>query len=112
MEVKYFPTKELRIYSIDRREVGDLAWCSITMGSNRLFWIEGYVICLEVHDEAFKYEVEKGFFPINQVCYAKLPEYVRIYDVEKGARIPLVNVSDMKVFKKILEKIKEIEAST
>ncbi len=111
MEIKYLPTREIRIYSIDKRKASELAWCSITMGANKLFWIDGYVICLEIHDDAFKYEVEKGFFPINQICFAAFPEYTRIFDVEKGARIPLINVSDMKIFKKILNKIKEIERS-
>ena len=111
MEIKYLPTKEIRIFCIDKRDPADLAWCAIATGSNKLFWIDGYLICLEIHDDAFKYEVEKGFFPINQLCYAKFPKYVRIYDVEKGARIPLINVSDMKVFRKIVEKIKELERS-
>lgn len=112
LKIKIIPTKEIRIYSVDKRDIGELGWCAFTTGSNRLFWIDGYVICMEIHDDAFKYEIENNFFPINKLCYAKLPTYVRIMDVEKGARLPLINVSDMLLFKKILEKIKEIESTS
>ena len=111
MEIKYTPTKEIRIFSIDERKLDDLAWCAIVSGSNKLYWIDGFVICMEIHDDAFKYEVERDFFPINQLCYAKLPEYTRVYEVAKGARIPVVDVSSMSLFKRIIETIKTLKSS-
>ena len=106
MEIKYTPVKEIRILSIDERKLENLAWCAIVSGSNKLYWVDGFVICMEIHDDAFKYEIERSFFPINQLCYAKMPEYTRFYEAAKGAQIPIVDVSDMSLFKKIIRTIK------
>jgi hypothetical protein len=35
------------------------------------------------------------------------PKYEKIYEVDKSLQIPIVNVSDMKIFKNILKAIKE-----
>ena len=102
IKATYVPTRKLRILSLDKRPLEDLIWCAITSGSHKLYWIGGYVICTEVYEEAFKYEVEKGEFPISQVCYSELPKYERMLELEKGSRIPLVKVEGHSDIKKIM----------
>ncbi len=108
IEVRLDVTKDVRIYGIDKRKVEDLVWCAITAGVTRLFWIDGYLICAEVYEKAFEFEVKERFFPISQVCYARFPEYRQKYEVP-GASIPIVDVSDMAIYKAILKVIKEHE---
>jgi len=64
---------------------------------------------MEVFEKCFEYEVKEGFFPIIQICYTKYPKYEKFYEVEKGAQIPIVNVSDMRLYKEIVKKIIEKE---
>ena len=107
MEVSYIPTKRLKVLGMDRRSVENLAWCAATYGVNRLFWIDGYLLCAEVYERSFEREIESGEFTITHVCYAKFPKYYRIFEVDKGTHIPIVNVSDMKMFNSLLQLIKE-----
>lgn len=111
MDVEFSPTKKIKILSVDRREVEDLVWCAVTSGSHKLYWINGYLICTEVHDEAFKYEIEEGVFPISQLCYASLPNYTKMYEAEKGARIPVVRVTGMRIFEALVKKLKSGEGA-
>lgn len=109
MEIKITPTKDVRILGIDKRDLEKLAWCSVTSGVGRLFWIDGYLICMEVYEKAFEYEAEKGFFPISQLCYTKLQNYAPVYDVGRGTQLPVTDVSDMRLYRAILCTIKAHE---
>ncbi|MFQ6075903.1 MAG: hypothetical protein ACE5Z5_07200 [Candidatus Bathyarchaeia archaeon] len=106
MEVKVTPTKDIRILGLDERSLTNLLWCALSYRLDRLFWVDGYLLCLEVYEKAFEYEVKEGIFPISQVCYTKLPKYVKVYEVEKGAQIPIVDVSEMKLYREIVKAIK------
>lgn len=109
MDVEIAPTKKLLILGVDKRELENLAWCAITYGVNRLFWVDGYVICVEVYEKSFDHEIKKRVFPISQVCYARFPEYTKTYEAKKGAQIPIVNVSDMRIYRHILEAVLKAE---
>lgn len=102
MDVEIAPTRKICILGLDKRSVGDIAWCAATYGVNRLYWVDGYILCLEVYEKSFEHELKKREFPISQICYAKFPKYEKIYEVDKSLQIPLVNVSDMKIFQNIL----------
>ncbi|MGQ9506463.1 MAG: hypothetical protein ACUVTB_01230 [Candidatus Bathycorpusculaceae bacterium] len=103
MDVEIVPTRKITVLGLDKRSVGDVAWCATTYGVNRLYWINGYVLCLEVYEKSFEHELKKREFPISQICYAEFPKYEKIYEVEKSLQIPLVNVSDMQIFQSILK---------
>ncbi len=107
MEIEIAPTKKLVVLGVDQRLFENLVWCSSTYGNNRLFWIDGYLLCVEVFDKSFEYEIKHRMFPISQICYVRFPRYSKFYEVEKGVQIPIVNVSDMRLFKKLLKTILE-----
>ncbi|MCS7124278.1 MAG: hypothetical protein NZ932_02530 [Candidatus Bathyarchaeota archaeon] len=107
MEVEISPTKKVTVLGLDKRNVGDIAWCATTYGVNRLYWIDGYLLCLEVYEKSFEHELKNREFPISQICYTTFPKYEKIYEVDKSLQIPIVNVSDMRIFKNLLEAIKE-----
>ncbi|MEM2104231.1 MAG: hypothetical protein QW717_05005 [Candidatus Bathyarchaeia archaeon] len=107
MNVEIATTKKITILGLDKRAVCDIAWCATTYGANRLYWIDGYLLCLEVYEKSFEHELKNKEFPISQICYAELPKYEKIFEVDKSLQIPIVNVSDMKIFKNILKAIKE-----
>jgi len=109
MDVEISPTRKINILGLDKRSVSDIAWCATTYGVNRLYWIEGYLLCLEVYEKSFEHELKKREFPISQICYAQFPKYEKIYEIDKSLQIPLVNVSDMKIFKSILTAILNTE---
>jgi len=109
MDVEISPTRKINILGLDKRSVSDIAWCATTYGVNRLYWIEGYLLCLEVYEKSFEHELKKREFPISQICYAQFPKYEKIYEVDKSLQTPLVNVSDMKIFKSILTAILNTE---
>ena len=109
MKVSVTPTREIRILGLDERSIKNLLWCSLSFRMDRLFWADGYLFCLEVYDKALDYEVEKGFFPISQVCYVKFPNYVKYYEVERGTKLPIVDVSDMLFYREIVKEIKSQE---
>lgn len=105
MDIEIVPTKKIKVLGVDKRSVEDLAWCATTYGINRLFWVDGYLLCVEVYEASFEREMESKEFPISQVCYASFPKYVRVYEVEKGMQIPIVKASDMKIFSNLMKAI-------
>ncbi len=107
MEVEICSTKKVRVLGLDKRSVSHLAWCATTYGANRLYWIDGYLLCLEVYEKSFEHELKTREFPISQICYAEFPKYEKVYEVEKNLQIPIVNVAEMKIFKGLLKVIKE-----
>ena len=107
--VKVSPTKTLKILGLDRRDPDKIVWCAATAGINQLFWIDGYLLCLEVYESSYDHEVEKGVFPISQICYAPLQKYIQIYDLGRGVQLPVVDVSDMEIYKAVLKTVKKRE---
>lgn len=105
MDVKIAPTRKISVLGLDKRSVKDMAWCAATYGMNRLYWVDGYLLCLEVYEKSIEYEIKNKVLPISHVCYAEFPKYERIFEVDKSFQIPIVNVSDMKIFKSILRAI-------
>ena len=87
--------------------MSNVAYCAATFGMSRLYWIDGYLLCLEVYEKSFEYELKKKEFPVSQICYAEFPKYEKILEIDKSFQIPLVNVSDMKIFQSILKAILE-----
>jgi len=109
MDVEITPTNKINILGLDNRSVNNVAWCAATYGTNRLYGINGYLLCLEVYEKSFEHELKNKEFPISQVCYAKFPKYEKIYEIDKSFQIPVVDVSDMKLFQSILKAILEHE---
>ncbi|MCS7115376.1 MAG: hypothetical protein RMJ15_07920 [Nitrososphaerota archaeon] len=107
MDVEISTTKKVRVLGLDKRSVGDIAWCATTYGANRLYWVDGHLLCLEVYEKSFEQELKNKEFPISQICYAEFPRYEKIYEVDKSLQIPVVNVSDMKIFRSLLRAILE-----
>lgn len=105
MDIEIVPTKKITVLGVDKRSVEDLAWCATTYGINRLFWVDGHLICVEVYEASFEHEMEYKEFPISQVCYASCPKYAKVYEVEKGMQIPIVKASDMKIFSNLIKAI-------
>lgn len=105
MKIDVKPTKRIIILGLDERKPRDLGFCAITFGASRLFWIKGYILCLEVYEKSLEYEIERGKFYINHLCYAKFPKYSKILEVERGMQIPVVNVSDMQIYREIIKAI-------
>lgn len=109
MEVNIAPTRKVTILGLDKRSLKNIAWCAATFGVNRLYWIGGYVLCLEVYEKAFEHELKKQEFPVSQVCYAEFPKYEKLYEIDKSFQIPVADVSDMQLFQGILKAILEHE---
>jgi hypothetical protein len=109
MDVEIAPTKKVNVLGLDSRSVNNIAWCAATYGANRLYWIDGYLLCLEVYEKSFEQELKKKEFPISQICFAKFPKYEKIYEIDKSFQIPVVDVSDMKLFQNILKAILDRE---
>ena len=107
MEVRYKPTRVITVLGLDKRSPENLAWCAVTYGASRLFWIDGYLICAEVYDKSFEQEMEDGEFTITHLCYAPFPRYCKVLEVEKGAHSPVVKVEDLKMFRELLKFIKK-----
>jgi len=105
MDIEIVPTKKITVLGVDKRSVEDLAWCATTYGINRLFWVDGHLLCVEVYEASFEHEMECKEFPISQVCYASCPKYAKVYEVEKGMQIPIVKASDMKIFSNLMKAI-------
>ena len=105
MKVEINPTRKINILGLDKRSVNDIAWCAATYGLNRLYWIDGYLLCLEVYEKSFEHEIKNKEFPISQICYTEFPKYRKMYEIDKSVQIPLVNVSEMRMFKSILAAI-------
>jgi hypothetical protein len=109
LDVRIVPTKKVVVFGVDRRPLEDLIWCASTFSIQRLFWLDGYLICAEVYEKAFEHEIVKREFPISQVCYTEFPKYKKYYEVEKGVNIPIVNVTGVQIFTNLLKAIKENE---
>lgn len=109
LDVEIVPTRKISVLGLDKRSVRDIAWCATTYGVSRLYWLNGYLLCLEVYDKSFEYEIKNKEFPISHVCYAELPKYERIFEVDKSLQIPIVNVSGMKLFRSLLKAILDNE---
>jgi hypothetical protein len=109
LKVNITPTKKVTILGLDRRDLTDLGFCAVTFGASRLFWVDGFLLCLEVYEKSFEYEIKRGNFYVSQLCYTELPKYNRILEVEKGTQIPIANVSDMQMYKEIAKAIMEFE---
>jgi hypothetical protein len=105
LDVKIKSTCKANILGVDKRSAQNVAWCAATYGVNRLYWVNGYLLCMEVYEKSFEHEILTGEFPISQVCYAKYPKYEKFYEVERGVQIPVVDVSDMKLFQGILKAV-------
>jgi hypothetical protein len=112
MDVDINPTRKVVVLGLDNRSKDNIAWCAASYGTNRLYWIDGYLLCLEVYDKSFEEELKKKEFPISQVCYVKFPKYEKLYEIDKSFQIPVVNVSDMKLFQNILKAILEYEKTS
>jgi len=106
IDVELRPTRHVVVLGYDERELRNLVYCALTYGVNRLFWVDGYVMCVEVYEESFKREMEEGVFYISHVCYARLPEYQKVIEIEKGAQLPVVNASDMAILRAVLEAVR------
>jgi hypothetical protein len=109
MDVEIAPTRKIIILGLDKRSVNNILYCAATYGVNRLYWIGGYILCLEVYEKSFEHELKQKEFPVSQICYTELPKYEKILEIDKSFQIPLVNVSDMKIFQSILKAILEHE---
>jgi len=109
MEVEIIPTRKVTILGLDKRSVADIAWCATTFGANRLYWVDRHVLCLAVYEKSFEHELKNREFPISKICYASFPKFDKIYEMEKSLQIPIVNVSDMRIFRSILKTILENE---
>jgi hypothetical protein len=112
LDVEIAPTRKITILALDKRSVNNILYCAATYGVNRLYWINGYILCLEVYEKSFDHELKHKDFPISQICYAEFPKYEKILEIDKSFQIPLVNVSDMKIFQSILGAILEHEKKT
>jgi hypothetical protein len=109
MEVEIAPTRKITVLGLDKRSVNNIIYCGATYGETRLYWIDGYILCLEVYETSFEHELKKKEFPISQICYAEFPKYEKILEIDKSFQIPLVNVSDMRLFQSVLKAILEHE---
>ena len=109
MDVEVAPTKKVNILGLDKRSHSNIAWCAATFGASRLYWINGYLLCLEVYEKSFEQEMNKKEFPISQICYAKFPKYEKLFEVDKTVQIPVVDVSDMTLFQNVLAAILNCE---
>lgn len=112
MKIKVSPMKEVLILGLDERSLSNLAWCAMAYRVDRLFWSDGYLFCLEPYERSLEYEAEKNILPLGQVCYAKLPKYVKSYEVEKSVQIPIVDVSEMQLYREIARAIKSHDTKT
>jgi len=105
IEVELRPVRHVVVLGYDCREPKNLLYCALTYSVNRLFWVDGYLMCVEVYEESFKREMDDGIFYVSHVCYARYPEYRKVIEIERGAQLPVVNASDMRVFKAILRAV-------
>ncbi len=112
MEVEIAPTRKIRVLGLDKRSLKDIAWCAATYGMNRLYWVDGYLLCLEVYEKSIEHEIKNREFPISHVCYVEFPKYDKMFEIDKSLQIPIVNASDMKIFKDLLAAIIKDESKS
>jgi hypothetical protein len=67
------------------------------------------LLCLEVYEKSFEQEMKTKEFPVSQICYADFPKYEKMLEVDKSFQIPVINVSDMEIFRSILKAVLENE---
>lgn len=111
MKIEIRPTEKVTVLGVDNRSLENLTWCAATYGINRLFWVDGYLLCTEVYEASFEHEIEEGEFCVSQVCYSKLPKYRKLFEAERGTQIPIVDASDMKIYRELLKAILADEGS-
>ena len=109
MKVSLTPVKEIRLLGLDERSLCNLLWCAASYRMDRLFWADGYLFCMEMYDKSFDFEVERGILPVSQVCYTRFPKYEKYYEVEKGIQLPIVDVSEMQLYRGFLRAIKKMD---
>lgn len=109
MNVEIAPTQKIRVLGLDKRSVKNITWCAATYGMSRLYWVDGYLLCLEVYEKSIEHEIKNKEFPISHVCYAEFPKYERMYEVDKSLQVPIVNASDMKIYKNLMAAILDYE---
>jgi hypothetical protein len=109
MDVEISPTRRITVLGLDKRSINNIAYCAATYGMSRLYWIDGYLLCLEVYEKSFEHEIRTKEFPVSQVCYVEYPKYEKILEIDKSFQIPVVNVSDMRLFQCILRAILQNE---
>jgi hypothetical protein len=112
LKVKITPIRTVNIFGIDERSLPNIAWCATANHADHLFWVGGYLICLEPYEKSLECDEDKGVLPIGQLCYAKFPKYVKSYEVEKSLQIPIVDVSDMGLYKEIADAIEKHQTRT
>ena len=105
MKIKITPIRNVNIFGIDERSLSNIAWCATANHADHLFWVNGYMICLEPYEKSLECEEDRGSIPIGQLCYARFPKYVKSYEVEKSLQIPIVDVSDMSLYTEIADAI-------
>jgi len=105
MDVEIAPTRKVLVLGLDKRLLNNIAYCAATFGANRLYWVDSYLLCFEVYEKSFEHELKNKEFPISQVCYAEFPKYEKMFEIDKSFQIPIVNASDMKIFRNILKAI-------
>lgn len=110
LKIDIRPTRKVIVLGLDRRIPENLGFCAVTFGANRLFWVNGYILCLEVYEKSLEYEIERGEFYISHVCYTPFPKYNKILEIEKGTQIPVVNVSDMQIYRELISAILDFES--
>jgi len=110
LEIDIRPTRKIVILGLDRREPENLGFCAATFGASRLFWVNGRLLCLEVYEKSFEYEIKRGVFYVGQLCYADFPKYSMFLEIRRGMQIPIVNASDMQLYKKVAEAITRLES--
>ncbi|MEM2504182.1 MAG: hypothetical protein QXV76_00870 [Candidatus Bathyarchaeia archaeon] len=113
MDVELAISRKVKILGLDYRKSEDeLIWCSSTMEVSKLFWVSGYLICMEVPEKSFEHEIETGEFIISQLCFTKCPKYERFKSIARGGQIPVVDMSSMKLFQEIAKVLATRESST
>lgn len=110
LKIDIKPTRKIVVLGLDRRIPEDLGFCAVTFGANRLFWVNGYIMCLEVYEKSLEYEIDRGEFYISHICYAPFQKYSKILEIEKGVQIPIVNASDMHIYKGLISAILDFES--
>lgn len=91
---------KIRVFHADERPLDALVWCAVNHEAN-LHWIDGQVVCYEMCAEGF--DVDEDILYVSQVCKAPCPEYVKIVEGGNGTRVAVIDVSEMGLFKKLLE---------
>jgi hypothetical protein len=62
MDVDIAPTRKITVFGLDKRSITNIAWCAASYGIGRLYWIDGYLLCLEVYEKSFEEEIKKREF--------------------------------------------------